>query len=150
MSTATVVGNGSNFLHTRYDRTKMFLGDLRTIASQTFINSSGGELTYPIGTLLGRVSASTKLVPLASAATDGSETPVGLLTHEITLADAGEASVTVAIVGNVIEGMVVLNGADTMDTLIGGRTIRDLIHAETSGVILIPAVELSGTDNDLS
>lgn len=148
--TTTTIGSTSNSLHVRYDISQVFLGDLKTTDGETLLNSSGGELTYPIGTLLGRVEASGKLVPLASAAADGSQYPVGLLAQEITLADAAEGKVCVAISGNVDSGKITLDGSDDLDTVItnaGGRTIKDAIHADTLGIFLIPVRELSKTDN---
>lgn len=149
MSTATEVNSGSNFLHTRYDRSKIFLGENRYLNSQTVLNAGGSTATFAAGTLLGRVTASGKLVPLASGSTDGSETPVGILAQDVTLAASGETQASVCVAGNVLKSKVVLDGSDTMATTIGGRTIADLIGAETVGIMLLDADELSATDNDL-
>lgn len=53
------------------------------------------------GTLLGRVTASGKLVPYASAAADGSEVPVAVLPYAVSAAAAGDVAVRVLISGRV-------------------------------------------------
>lgn len=154
MSTATVVGSGSNFLHTRYDRSKLFLcGIDRTLRDQTLLNSAGVETTFPIGTVVGRVSASGKLIPLASAASDGSQYPIGILVRDYTVDASSEiTNSTVAIACEQVDASkLTLDGSDTLDTIVpnaDGSTIRDLIHARTQ-LLLVDATELSKTDNDL-
>jgi hypothetical protein len=154
MSTATVVGSGSNFLHTRYDRSKLFLSGIeRTLRDQTLLNSAGVETTFPIGTLVGRVSASGKLIPLASAASDGSQYPIGVLVRDYTVDATSEiTNATVAIAACTVDGSkLALDGSDDLDTTVtnaGASTIRDLIHARTQ-LLLVDATELGKTDNDL-
>ena len=62
-----------------------------TYGSGTLLNAGGAAVTFEIGTVLGKVTASGKLVPLAPAASDGSQTVAGLLGDRVTLAAAGEA-----------------------------------------------------------
>jgi hypothetical protein len=150
MATISTISSTDNSLHVRYDRSQIFLGDLKTISGEILLNSTSGTLTYAVGTLLGRVTASGKLVPLASGASNGSQYPVGFLTQEVTLAASGEDYVTVAIAGNVDSTKITLAGSDTLATTItnnGGRSIKDAIHGDTQGIYLIPVREISKTDN---
>lgn len=148
MSTGTVKQETANLLHVEYDVAKTFVFDNRYVGNQTLLNASGGVLSIPVGTLLGRVSASLKLVPLAAAATDGSEKPFGILaTGQTDMAIAGEANVNVCVFGDVVESKVVLNGAETMDTLIGGVRIGDLIASETQGINLVADTAMTQSDN---
>jgi hypothetical protein len=151
MSTITEINAGSNFQHVRYDLKKLFLGDQKYIDQQTMINLSGGDLTYSIGTLLGRITATGKLIPVVAAAVDGSQYPVGLLSHEVTIVNTAETLVTVAIAGQVNQSLVVLNGAETLDTVVTdtGRTISDMILGETHGIYLRRVRDISENDNNL-
>ncbi|MCK4883276.1 MAG: head decoration protein, partial [Candidatus Diapherotrites archaeon] len=121
MSTGTIKTQGENQLHVEYDISKIFVFSNR-YETETLLNASGGVKTFLPGTLLGRVSASLKLVPVASGASDGSEIPVGILATEVTdLADTSEETVQVCISGDVVESKLILDGSDTVDTLIDGR-----------------------------
>lgn len=147
MSKATEISKTSNTLHTDYDVSKIFVFSNR-YESGTLLNASGGVKTFEPGTLMGRVTASGKLVPCASAAVDGSQFPVGILkTSVVDLADAAEKTVNICIAGDVVESKVILDGADTMDTIIDARPIKDRIAADTMGIKLVDSFELTGVDN---
>ena len=147
MSNATEISKTGNFLHTDYDVSKIFVFSNR-YESATLTNASGGVKTFLPGTLMGRITASLKLVPVASAAVDGSQFPVGVLKTQVTdLADATDATVNVCISGDVVESKVILDGADTMDTIIVARPIRDRIASDTMGIKLVDSFELTGVDN---
>jgi hypothetical protein len=147
MSTGTIKTQTDNQLHVEYNISKIFVFNNR-YEQETLLNGSGGIKTFLPGTLLGRVSASLKLVPVASAAVDGSEIPVGILASEVTdLAIAGEKSVQVCIFGDVVESKLILDGSDTVDTLIDGRPIKDRIAADTKGIQLVDGFEMTKSDN---
>jgi len=150
MSSVTNVQNDSNLSHNQYDVSKVFL---RNIISQeeTLNNATGGALDFAPGTLLGRVTASGKLIPLASAANDGSQFAVGILmSNVVQLGAAADQTVQVCIGGEVAEDKVVLAGADTLTTTVtnnGARTIKDIIASDTKGIQLRGATELTNYDN---
>jgi len=150
MSTVTKVIDTSNLQGNDYDVSKVFL---RNIISQeeTLNNATGGALDFAPGTLLGRVTASGKLIPLASAANDGSQYAVGvLMTNVVQLAAAGDATVQVCIGGEIAEDKLVLAGADTLTTTVtnnSARTIKDVIAGNTKGIQLRSAQDLTGFDN---
>lgn len=146
MSTSTTTVNTGSQLYTDYNREKIFIGK-NTFENATMINSSGGDLTYPAGTLLGRISASGKVQPLASAAVDGSQFPVGILTDSVTIVDGAETTISMAVSGEVDSTLVVLDGSDTLETVITGRRIKDRIAADTLGIKLITATDLTAFDN---
>lgn len=148
MSKATEISKTSNYLHTDYDVSKIFVFGNRYEGGETLLNASGGVKTFEAGTLMGRVTASGKLVPVASGATDGSQFPVGVLKTKVEdLADTAEATVNICIAGDVVESKVILDGSDTMDTMIDGRPIKDRIAADTMGIKLVDSFELTGVDN---
>ena len=146
MSEATEVLKTRNQLTTDFDLAKIFIWDNR-FEQENLKNTSGGEKTFKAGTLLGRVSATLELDTVKSGAADGSETPFGILAEDITLADNEVKKINVGISGEVAIEKVILDGADTLDTLIDGRPIRDKINADTMGIKLTKTDELTGFDN---
>lgn len=147
MSKATEVEKTGNKLHTDFDFSKVFLRSNR-FEQINFKNTSGALLTMIAGTLLGRVTATGELDTVKSASVDGSETPVGVLGEESIDFAIGEVrEVNVCVGGDVAEEKIVLDGADTLATNIGGRQIRDRINADTLGIKLVKTDQLTGVDN---
>tara|TARA_R110000796_G_scaffold60642_9_gene140318 strand:- start:7959 stop:8390 length:432 start_codon:yes stop_codon:yes gene_type:complete len=131
-----------NMLTTVFDTTKLVLkgGEYN---NAVYTNSTGGPITILVGTLLGRVSASDKVLPLKSAAVDGSQFPVGISCQEIIVADAASVTLEFVIAGEVEGTLLVLDGADTLATAIDGKTLGDRIKSDTLGILLINSDELS-------
>jgi hypothetical protein len=102
-------------------------------------------VTIPEGTVMGRISATGLLTPLASAAVDGSQYPVGILIGDRTIEEGTTQDVFVCDDGDVAEEKVILQGADTLDTVVDGRRLRDQL--KVIGVKLIAATEMLNTDN---
>lgn len=150
MSTVTNAQNDSNLVHNQYDVSKVFL---RNIISQeeTLNNASGAAKDFVPGTLLGRVTASGKLIPLAAAANDGSQYAVGvLISNVVQLANAADQTVQVCIGGEIAEDGLVLDGVETIATTVtnnGARTIKDVIAGDTKGIQLRAATDLTAYDN---
>lgn len=146
MSTSTTVNQTDSQLHVDYDVAKIFLGCNR-YDTGTYTNSTGAAVTLEAGTLMGRVSATGKLLPLASAATDDSNIPVGILSHSVTVADTASKELTFAVEGNVAEEKVIFDGTDDLDTVVSGRTLRDRIGGDTVGIKLVSTTENTAYDN---
>lgn len=128
------------------DTRKVFLWENRW-SSGTYTNSTGSDVTLVAGTLLGRISATQKLVPLASGASDGSQYPVGICGNDITVANGDSTTLTFCTYGDVAQEMIVLNGSDTLATVISGRSILDRIGADTVGIRVVAATEMTNYDN---
>jgi hypothetical protein len=133
-------------LITNNDNAKIFIWDNR-YEQGTYTNPTGDDVTLAKGTLMGRVSATQKLVPLASGASDGSQFPVGILADDYTVDYLESANVTICIGGDVAEELVVLNGSDTMATVISSRSIRDRIAGDTLGIKLVAGTQMTAFDN---
>ena len=158
MSTLTVVNNTGNQAQFDYDISKIFIFKNRYVAA-TFINLSGGTLSYAPGTLVGRVAASNKITKCDSAATDGSQIPIGVLKSTITaLVDDGEVAVNFCNSGDVVEDKLVFTGAETLATVVtvkGGagldvantnvRTLGDMLRS--LGINIIESTENNVFDN---
>ena len=146
----TIVNNTGNFAQVNTDNTKIFIGDNRY---QEFpyakVNSTYDDIVVPAGTVMGRIGSTLKVIPLTSAASDGSENPVGILAEDITVL-AGESytkDVTLCVYGDVNTNKVILQGDDTLSTLISSRPIHDLIGASTVGIKLVSSTENTNFDN---
>ena len=148
MSKATIKLSTQNQLNTDFDTKKIFRRNNRFDDIQ-FKNTSGGVLVMPGGTLIGRVGGTLEGETVKSASVDGSEIPLGVLANEeVTLQDGEVKQVSICVEGDVEETLVILDGGDTLDTLIDGRTIRDRIGADTVGINLVKADELTAVDNN--
>ena len=142
---ATVEVNNSNFLQTNFEQSKLILGENR-FADVEF-TASGADIELTRGMLIGKIAATQKGKILASASTDGSEIPFGIVCEDVTIADGTTQTVSVAISGDISQNLLVLDGSDTLATLVDGRSIGDRIMADTLGIKLVLADELSGYDN---
>ena len=133
-------------LITNFDTTKLVLkgGEYN---NAVYTNSTGGPITILVGTLLGRVSATDKVLPLKSAAADGSQFPVGISCQEITVANGADATLEFVIAGEVEGTLLTLDGADTLATAIDGKTLGDRIKSDSLGILLRDSDELSALDN---
>lgn len=146
----TIPVNTNNQAFVNTDTTKIFVFNNRyTDVAYEGENSTYDDVTIPAGTLMGKISASQLAVPLASGASDGSQYPVGILAEDITIAagDTVEKDISICVAGDVEESKIVLDGSDTLDTVISGRSIRDRIGADTVGIKLVAAVQMTSFDN---
>lgn len=134
-----------NQLGNDYDFSKMFLFDNRYRLIN--IAASGADVVLVQGELIGTIAATGKGTPMASAAADGSAFPTGIVTEDITIADGTDEDVLICIGGHVDESKLVFDGTDDLDTVVSLRTYRDRIAADTLGIFLVTADELSGVDN---
>lgn len=134
-------------LVTKYDNSKMFLFN-NSFEDGQVNNEDYDDLELAVGTLMGRVSATGLLVPLESGASDGSQYPVGVLAGAYSIVDGDTADVRICTAGEIDSSMIVLQGSDTLDTIIDGRQLRDRIAADTVGLILREVNQLSEFDND--
>lgn len=111
------------------------------------VEAPDDDLVLAGGTLMGRVSATGMLVPLESGASDGSQYPVGVLATNYAIAYGEEKEVKICTAGEIDSSFLVLQGADTLETVIDGRQLRDRIAADTVGLILRSVDQLSDFDN---
>lgn len=132
---------------TKYDTSKLFLFN-NSFESGDVNNADYDDLVLVPGTLMGRISATGLLIPLESAASDGSKYPVGVCAGDYTILDGETSSVRICTGGEIDSSKVVFQGADDLDTVVDGRQLRDRIAGDTVGLILRTVDELSEFDND--
>ena len=128
------------------DLSKIFLWNNR-YENALYNNSAYDAVTLTAGTLMGRVSATGWVKPLASGASDGSQFPVGVLANDITVDGGDLVTVSICVAGDVAQEMIILQGADTMETTISSRRLKDRIGADTVGIKLVQSTEMTGYDN---
>lgn len=128
-------------------RQQIFIRD-NIFATAEYTNpSSDDAVTLTKGTVIGRISASGKILPLANAAADGSNDPLGILADDYAVAASGSVTVTYCFAGHVDESLVTLPSSQTLETVVSGKgRIRDLITRNTH-ITLVKGKELTKLDN---
>ena len=145
MSANEVVSNNGQQMQVRTNLAKLFPFD-KEIKKYTYTNASGDEVTLQAGTVMGVIAATGKVVPLASAAVDGSANPIGVLAQDYTVADATTVTVGVAIRGEVRRDMILLQGADTLSTVISLRRIEERLEDR---LIIRGVTSMTNYDNEI-
>ena len=134
-------------LTTKYDNSKLLIFN-NSFTKGNVNNSTYDDVVLAVGTLMGRISATGLLTPLKSGASDGSQVPVGVLAGGFTIEDGTTKEVTLVVSGEIDESKIVFDGSDTLETVISGRRLKDMIAGDTVGLILKSVNELSEFDND--
>jgi len=145
MSTQTVSLNTGNQAIIKTETAKMFVWNNR-YEDADYTNGTGDTVVLAKGTLLGRIHATGKVVPLTSAAVDGSQFPLGVLNEDWSVEDGATQKVSFCVDGDVVEDKIVLQGADTLDTVVSSRRLRD--HLKAQGIKLVKATEHTAYDNE--
>lgn len=140
-------------LITNFDYTRIFVWDNRYI-SATYTNPAGTTATLVAGQVFGRVSATGKVLPCISTATDGSQVPRFILQNSYTVAGSADQTVMLCFYGGVATNAITLNGSpvDTLTTVIKGNdgttvfgTYQDVLAA--NGIFLEGGTENTYVDN---
>ena len=98
-------------------------------------------VTYPEGTVLGRITASGKLTKYTTAASDGSEVPVAVLTYDVDLVAATDKPARALISGRVREGDLLA------DSPARALTIAEVDTLRTYDIIAQTTQQLAEQDN---
>lgn len=150
MSSQTTVlnNNRQGIVNTTVDKVFIF-GNKYGKGNLVYTADDYDDIQINVGTLLGRVHATGKLVPHDSSASDGSQYPVGILAEDVVV-EAGndlDQEVSMCVAGEVNENAVLLADGDDFDTVISAKTLRDRIGADTVGIILRATTENTEHDN---
>jgi len=145
---------GFGVLQNNWTTQQLFIGGNLLYKTGTYTNSGGSPVTLAMGTLVGQVLATGKILPLVAAATDGSQYPRGVLQQSYTVAAGASVTVSYCFSGMVNQNMLILNGSETLDTTVasattGGGSIGALITSLTT-ITLWASNELSKYDNAVS
>jgi len=85
----------------------------------------GGAGTVVEGTILGRITATGALAPFDDGASDGSETPVAILTYDVTATGAGDVPIRAGVAGTYRKERLVID-ADGDDSNITNAVLDQL------------------------
>jgi hypothetical protein len=104
--------------------------------------NAAGAVTWAAGTLLGRITASSKLTAYTSGATGGagSDVAVAVLLDEVVFAGAGDAPCRPIVGGRVRRGDLVAHG-------VGAITIPESEMLRNYGIISLTTTQLAALDN---
>lgn len=144
MSSQTIVTNTGVQATINTDLSRVFLWENR-YASANFNNELYDPLIMKAGKLLGRVAATQTLALCDTDSTDGSQYPIGILAEDVTIEDGETKAVSYCIYGDVAEDKIILNGNDTLSSVVNGQSLRDRIAM--MGVRIIPSTEMTANDN---
>ena len=126
------------------DLSRIFLWENR-YASANFNNELYDPLIMKAGKLLGRVAATQTLALCDTDSIDGSQYPVGILLNDTTIEDGVTKTVTYVVSGDVAEDKIILNGNDTLSSVVSGQSLRDRIAM--LGINIVPSTEMTAFDN---
>lgn len=144
-SNEVILNNGSQAI-VNYSTDKLLLRDNKFIDA-TYTNSTGSDVDITVGQLFGRIAATGLIVPLTSAATDGSQYPLGLAMKNVTVADTESISLRLVVGGEVSKELISFDGTDDFDTDVEDKTLGDRIMSDTLGLLPVAGTELTGYDN---
>ena len=119
-----------------------------TTVDGTYKNITAGLETVRMGQVMGKVAATGKWVICKSAAIDGSAIPRAVMPEEITDATAAQ-EVLVSLIdgGEINKAGLVFDGTDTLDTLVGGIRMEDLLIANSRSIALKTITDTAGLGN---
>ena len=147
MSTQTIKVQTENQLFVDNDFSKFLLGFNEFSSGD--VTASGADVDLVEGMVMGRISATGKLVPLDKDATDGSQLAAGLCIRTQTVADGTTETIRLVNKGRVNEDKINFADVETLDTPTGPtsnqRTIRDQLN--DLGLVLESGTELTAVDN---
>lgn len=147
MSDATIKVQTTNQLFTDYDVSKFLLGF--NSFTEADLTASGADVVLTQGTIMGMISATGKIVPMASAATDGSALPYGVCIVDQTVVDGTTATIKLVNKGRIPSSKLVFQGADTINTEVGPVSYKKTYNALLNeiGLILEDSIEMTAADN---
>ena len=134
--------NNGNQSITNRDTANIFVWNNRSVRA-TY--TASGDTTLVAGTLMGRITATGLIVECDTAASDGSEYPLGYLMNDHVIADGESKEVEVVTAGDVVEDLTTLTYGNTYSDDVNGRQLRDWVTDR--GIHLVGNNELSGYDN---
>lgn len=127
----------ANLTITNFDRSGVVIKDP---VFDNRVLTAAGAATWPAGAVLGKVTASGKLVRFATGASDGSQIPYAVLTQPVEFTGAGDRTERPLIAGEVRQGKLV-DAAGAALTAAAADLLRDV------GIIALPVTELLAQDN---
>lgn len=143
----TTVKQTNSQLNTDYQKITLLMGNNEFAEGE--VTASGSDVDLVVGMVMGRVSATGKLVPLLHSASDGSQYPAGLcwlgVNYEDTVTDGTTKTINVVNKGRVNKNLINFGTASTLNSVVSGRRLSDWLM--DLGLILEATTELTGFAN---
>jgi hypothetical protein len=149
MSSNNVVFNNGQQLQVQTSLAKLFPFD-KKLKQYAYTNSTYDPIDLPAGTVMGVIAATGYVVPMTSGATDGSQFPMGILAEDYTIDEGQSINMAVMVQGQVRQDMLILQGSDTLSTVVSSRRIFERIGSDSCGILIISATNCTAFDNTLS
>lgn len=129
---------------TNYSNEKLLMFD-NTFQEATYTNSDAYDETLAIGTVMGRVASTGKVVVFDKDNSDGSQFPIGVLVADYTVGAGDDATLTMVIGGEINGNMLVFPNGETVETVVSSRQVKDWL--QLANINLSYPAELSALDN---
>jgi hypothetical protein len=130
------------------DRKKLLVFN-NSFLSGEYVNVSGGLESVALGQIMGKIASTGQWTVCKSGATDGSQVPRAIMLDVLTdIADTGTVDpVNLVNGGKIRVDMLVYNGTDDADTLVGGVRMGDLLIANSKDLELVSVDDDTKFDN---
>jgi len=146
----------SNITIQQYDQSNLIIfGLITNPQAATYTNSTGSTATIATGRLLGRIATTGLIVPQNSAATDGSQVPIGICIADYSVPDTESVTITFAVQCQVDYSKIGFQSGDSLTTVISLTdsatntvkigTINDILVR--SGILPLNVAQNSYYDN---
>jgi len=112
-----------------------------------YTNSTYVDATILAGTVMGVIATTGKVVPMTSGASDGSQFPIGILAQDYTVEAGSTSSLSIMVQGWVRQDMILLQGSDTLSTVVSSRRIFERIGSDSCGIIIVSTVNATNYEN---
>lgn len=130
------------------DRAKLLVFN-NSFIDGIYKNLTGGDESVALGQLMGKIAASGLWTICKSAAADGSEVPRAIMLDVLTdIATTAEVDpINLVNGGKIKQDLIVFDGSDDLDTLVGGVRIEDLLIANSKDLELVSVDDDTKFDN---
>lgn len=146
-SNSTTFNNGQQ-MQIQTNLAKLFPFD-KEMKSYDYNNSTYDTEALLAGTVMGVIAATGKVVPMTSGATDGSQYPIGILARDYSVEAGDTVSVAIVVKGWVRQDMLLLQGSDTLSTVVEDKRIFERIGSDSVGILIISATNCTNFDNEI-
>lgn len=149
MSINTVVFNNGQQLQVNTNLAKLFPFGSENRLVYAYTNSTYVQQTISAGTVMGVVATTGQVKPMTSAAVDGSQFPMGILSEDYTIEAGAVMNMSIMVKGRVRQDMLLLQGSDTLSTVVSSRRIFERIGSDSVGILIIPVTSATNYENPL-
>lgn len=149
MSSNNVVFNNGQQMQVQTNLAKLFPFE-KEFRQYSYNNSTYDPITLSAGTVMGVIATTGLVVPMTSAASNGSQFPIGILAEDYTIDEGTTVSMAIMVRGRVRQDMILLQGSDTLSTVVSSRRIFERIGSDSVGILIIGATNCTIFDNTLS